>query len=361
MKRVGLLTSGGDCQALNAVLRGIARGLYSFYGAEDVTLFGFLDGYRGLMDGAYRILTPGDLNGLLTQGGTILGTSRTPFKRIREPDGQGRDKVAAMKATYAALALDGLFVLGGNGSLKTANLLREEGLNVIGLPKTIDNDLWGTELTFGFQSAVDAAAETMDRIRTTAASHSRCFLVELMGHKAGWLALYAGIAAGADVILLPEIPYSMESLVRTLRGRDGHAVLAVAEGARSVGEAALPKQELKQRRKALLKRFPSPTYALAEALSAQLRTECRVVVPGHIQRGGSPGAWDRVLSSRMGAYAAGLFHLGQFGTMAALRGGEIVAVPLSEVAGRLKTVPRDCDTVTEARLLGIRFGDEFEM
>ncbi len=358
MKRVGLLTSGGDCQALNAVLRGIALGLYRLYGTDGVTLLGFLDGYRGLMEGAYRILTPTDWEGLLTRGGTILGTSRTPFKRIREPDEQGRDKVERMKSVYHALKLDGLFVLGGNGSLKTANLLSGEGLNVIGLPKTIDNDLWGTELTFGFQSAVDAAAEAMDRIRTTAASHSRCFLVELMGHKAGWLALYAGIAAGADVILLPELPYRMDSLLRTLRGRDGHAVLAVAEGARSVGEAALPKQELKQRRKALRKRFPSPTYALAEALSAQLGTECRVVVPGHIQRGGTPGAWDRVLSSRMGAYAAGLFRNGEFGTMAALRAGEIVAVPLSEAANRLRTVPPDCDLIVEARLLGIRFGDE---
>ena len=358
MKRVGLLTSGGDCQALNAVLRGVARGLYSFYGTDGVELLGFLDGYRGLMDGDFRILRPEDFSGLLTRGGTILGTSRQPFKRITQPDTQGRDKVAAMVTTYLTQRLDGLFVLGGNGSLKTANLLSERGLNVIGLPKTIDNDLWGTELTFGFQSAVDVAAAAIDRIRTTAASHSRCFLVELMGHKAGWLALYAGVAAGADVILLPELPYRMDSLVETLRRREGHAVVAVAEGARSVGEAAMPRQELKQRRRALQKRFPSPTYALAEVLGKQLGTECRVVIPGHIQRGGAPGAWDRVLSSRMGAYAAGLFHLGQFGTMTALRNGEIVAVPLSEVAGRLKTVPPSCDLITEARLLGIRFGDE---
>lgn len=358
MIRAGMLTSGGDCQALNPVLRGIARGLYSFCGEEQVELIGFLDGYRGLMDANCRRLIPGDFSDLLTRGGTILGTSRQPFKRIREPDEQGRDKVAVMKATYEALELDGLFVLGGNGSLKTANLLCQEGLRVIGLPKTIDNDIWGTDYTFGFQSAVDVAARALERIRTTAASHSRCFLVELMGHKAGWLTLCAGIAGGADVILIPELPYRLESVAETVRALDGHAVIAVAEGALSAGEAAMPKQEFQQRRKALLKRFPSPTYALAEALSAQTGVECRVVVPGHIQRGGAPAPWDRVLASRMGAYAAGLFHRGEFGLMPALRGGEIVAVSLSEVAGRLKTVPKDCDLLVEARLLGIRFGDQ---
>lgn len=354
MIRAGLLTSGGDCQALNPVLRGIARGLYSLYGAEQVELFGFLDGYRGLMDAACRRLRPEDFSALLCQGGTILGASRLPFKRIREPDEKGRDKVAAMKDTYEALGLDGLFVLGGNGSLKTAQLLSQEGLRIIGLPKTIDNDLWATELTFGFPSAVDAAAQVLERVRTTAASHRRCFLVELMGHKAGWLALYAGIAGGADMILLPELPYRLERVVETVRALGGTAVLAVAEGALSAEEAALPKAERKRRRKGL----PSPAWVLAGQLQAATGADCRVVVPGHIQRGGAPQAWDRVLSSRMGAYAAGLFQQGQFSTMTALRGGEITAVPLSEAASRLKTVPPDCDLVVEARLLGIRFGDE---
>ena len=358
MKRVGLLTSGGDCQALNAVLWGITRGLFQFYGEDGVKLIGFADGYRGLMDGDYRTLMPVELDGLLNRGGTILGTSRQPFKRMRQPDEQGRDKVAAMKATYAALELDGLFVLGGNGSQKTANLLSEEGLNVIGLPKTIDNDLWGTELTFGFQSAVDGATEVLDRIRTTAASHHRCFLVELMGHKAGWLTLYAGMAAGADIILLPEIPYRLESVAQAVTRCGGHAVVAVAEGAISVEEAALDRAERKRRRKESLRFFPSSTYALAQKLSAATGTECRVLVPGHMQRGGAPSPGDRVLSLRLGAYAAGLFRLGQFGTMAALQEGKIVAVPLSEVAGKLKTVPPFSDLVTEARLLGIRFGDE---
>ena len=208
MKRIGLLTSGGDCQALNAAMRGVVKCLVN--AQEDVEIYGFLEGYRGLIYGNFRMLTGADFSGILTKGGTILGSSRTPFKTITDPDENGLDKVDAMKQNYYKLRLDCLVILGGNGTQKTANLLREEGLNIIHLPKTIDNDIYGTDMTFGFQSAVDIATDAIDRIHTTAASHNRVFLVEVMGHKVGWLTLYAGIAGGADIILIPEIPYDID-------------------------------------------------------------------------------------------------------------------------------------------------------
>ena len=209
MKRIGLLTSGGDCQALNAAMRGVVKTLSN--SSEEVEIYGFLDGYKGLIYGNYRMLDGKDFSGILTKGGTIIGSSRVPFKTIREPDENGLDKVEAMKHNYYKLNLDCMVILGGNGTHKTANLLREEGLNVVTLPKTIDNDLWGTDMTFGFQSAVNIATDCIDCIHTTAASHGRIFIVEIMGHKVGWLPLNAGMAGGADIILLPEIPYDIDN------------------------------------------------------------------------------------------------------------------------------------------------------
>ena len=218
MKRIGMLTSGGDCQSLNATMRGVVKGLNVLEGT--VEIYGFIDGYKGLIYGNYKRLTSKDFSGILTTGGTILGTSRQPFKLMRTPDENGLDKVEAMKSTYRYLDLDCLVVLGGNGSQKTANLLREEGLNIVSLPKTIDNDLWGTDMTFGFQSAVDIATQTIDCIHTTAASHNRVFIVELMGHKVGWVTLHAGIAGGADIILIPEIPYDLKHVISAIQRRN---------------------------------------------------------------------------------------------------------------------------------------------
>ena len=201
MKRVGILTSGGDCQGLNATIRAVAKTLYNQLG-NDVEIIGFIDGYRGLIYGETRKMKPENFSGILTMGGTILGTSRQPFKLMRVVDENSVDKVEAMKKNYKKLGLDCLVVLGGNGTQKTANLLREEGLNVVSLPKTIDNDLWGTDKTFGFQSAVDIATNVIDCIHSTATSHGRVFIIEVMGHKVGWLTLYAGIAGGADIILI---------------------------------------------------------------------------------------------------------------------------------------------------------------
>ena len=218
MLRIGLLTSGGDCQALNATMRGIVKTLMT-NSEEPIEIYGFEDGYQGLIYSRFRVMTPADFSGILTRGGTILGTSRTPFKRLNIPEADGVEKVPAMVHTYHKLQLDCLFMLGGNGSTKTANRLREEGLNVIALPKTIDNDTWGTEMTFGFTSAIDVATKCIDDIHTTASSHGRVFVIEIMGHKVGWIPLYAGVAGGADVILIPEIPYDMDNVIKTIEHR----------------------------------------------------------------------------------------------------------------------------------------------
>ena len=251
MKRIGMLTSGGDCQALNAAMRGVVKGLSA--NLDELEIYGFFDGYKGLIYGNYRLLTSKDFSGILTKGGTILGTSRQPFKLMRVPDENGLDKVEAMKHTYHKLNLDCLVILGGNGTQKTANLLREEGLNVIHLPKTIDNDIYGTDITFGFQSALNIATDAIDYIHTTAASHNRVFIVEIMGHKVGWLPLHAGIAGGADIVLIPEIPYDIDKVVDAVKKRSragkGFTILAVAEGAISKQDAKLSKKELKAKKK----------------------------------------------------------------------------------------------------------------
>ena len=250
MLRIGMLTSGGDCQALNAAMRGVVKGVCTK--RDDVEIYGFEDGYKGLIYGNFHMLTPKDFSGILTRGGTILGTSRQPFKLMRVPDKDGLDKVAAMKHTYHKLSLDCLVILGGNGTHKTANLLREEGLNVVTLPKTIDNDLWGTDMTFGFQSAVDIATDTIDRIHTTATSHSRVFIIEVMGHKVGHVTLHAGIAGGADVILLPEIPYDIDVVTDVIQKRAAadkkFTIIAVAEGAISKEDSRLKKKRRFSRR-----------------------------------------------------------------------------------------------------------------
>ena len=243
-RRIGILTSGGDCPGLNACIRGVARASYSMF---DTEIVGIQDGYAGLIAGDYKEMKQSDFSGILTLGGTILGTRRTPFRNMRVVSEDGVDKVKAMKANYKKMKLDCLVTLGGNGTHKTANLLAEEGMNVIGLPKTIDNDIWGTDVTFGFHTAVDIATEVIDRIHTTAASHGRCMVIELMGNKAGWLTLYSGVAGGADVILLPEIPYDINRVAETVEARANSkkpfSILAVAEGAMSVEEAAMKKKE----------------------------------------------------------------------------------------------------------------------
>ena len=357
MKRIGLLTSGGDCQALNATMRGVVKGLS--HNLTELEVYGFMDGYKGLIYGDYRMLTSRDFSGILTRGGTILGTSRQPFKMMRVPDEKGLDKVEAMKQNYYKLRLDCLVILGGNGTQKTANLLREEGLNILHLPKTIDNDIYGTDMTFGFQSAVDIATETIDYIHTTAASHNRVFIVEIMGHKVGWLTLHAGIAGGADIILIPEIPYDIDKIIEAIQHRSkegkGFTILAVAEGAISKEDAALSKKDLKEKQADY--KYPSVSYEIAEKIAKKTGIEIRVTVPGHMQRGGSPCPYDRVLSTRLGAEAANLILKEQYGYMVGIINGKVKKVPLGEVAGKLKVVSPDDQLIQHAKLIGISFGD----
>ena len=358
MKRIGMLTSGGDCQSLNATMRGVVKGLNVLEG--NVEIYGFIDGYKGLIYGNYKRLTSQDFSGILTTGGTILGTSRQPFKLMRTPDENGLDKVEAMKATYRYLDLDCLVILGGNGSQKTANLLREEGLNIVSLPKTIDNDLWGTDMTFGFQSAVDIATQTIDRIHTTAASHNRVFIVELMGHKTGWLTLYAGMAGGADILLIPEIPYDLEVVAEAIRKRTKagkhFTIIAAAEGAISKEEAALSKSELKAKRKK--ENYPSAAYRIGAEILQKTGLEVRVTVPGHVQRGGQPCAYDRVLATRLGAKTAELILQKKYGYMTCVKENKIDIIPISEVAGKTKLVDTDSDIIRQAKFAGLSFGDE---
>lgn len=357
MKRIGMLTSGGDCQALNAAMRGVVKALTN--NVDELEIYGFYEGYKGLIYGNYRLLTAKDFSGILTVGGTILGTSRQPFKLMRTPDANGLDKVEAMKQTYHKLRLDCLVILGGNGTQKTANLLREEGLNVIHLPKTIDNDIYGTDVTFGFQSAMDIATDAIDCIHTTAASHNRVFIVEVMGHKVGWLTLYSGVAGGADIILIPEIPYNIDKVVEAIQKRSNagkrFTILAVAEGAISQEDAKLTKKEYKEKVKR--RSYPSVSYQIAAEIEERGGFEVRVTVPGHTQRGGSPCPYDRVLCTRLGAAAARLILDNEYGYMVAMTDGETKKVPLEDVAGKLKTVDPNCKIIQEAKLIGISFGD----
>lgn len=359
MKRIGILTSGGDCQGLNAAIRGVAKAIYDEFN-DNVEIYGIQNGYSGLIHGDFRKMSKADFSGILTVGGTILGTSRQPFKMMRViDDTTSIDKVKNMKDNYAKMQLDCLVILGGNGTHKSANLLREEGLNVVTMPKTIDNDVWGTDMTFGFHSALEIATDVIDCIHTTATSHGRIFIVEVMGHKVGWLNLYAGIAGGADVILLPEIPYDINKVCALIDRREASgkrfSILAVAEGAISKEEAAMKKKEFKAARDAMP--YPSISYKIAKEVEEKTGHEIRVTVPGHFQRGGSPCAFDRVLCTRFGAAAARLIKSGKYGYMTGLVNGRIVPVPLDEVAGKLKKVPVDCEEIQAARDIGISFGD----
>lgn len=356
--KIGMLTSGGDCQGLNSALRGVAKTLYNEFG-KDVTLYGIRDGYRGLIEGDYHPMKPEEFSDILTLGGTILGTSRQPFKMMQKADENEETKLQKMLETCKKARFDCLVILGGNGTHKTANLLSEHGVNVVTLPKTIDNDLWGTDLTFGFESAVNIATSVIDSIHSTAFSHSRVFIVETMGHKAGWLTLYAGIASGADVIVIPEIPYSAKAIARAIekRAESGKrfSILAVAEGAISQQEAKMSKKEFKEARKNMP--YPSISYRLADELKELTGQEIRVTIPGHYQRGGAPCPADRLLTTRLGVAAANFIRDGKFGNMVAIRDNQIVPIPLSEVAGKLKTVPPDSDIVQAARDLGLSMGD----
>ncbi len=355
-KRIGILTSGGDCPGLNAAIRGLAKSSYAMFDCEFV---GIRNGYRGLIDGDYYEMIPSDFSGILTLGGTMLGSKRTPYRDMRTIDEDGIDKVANMVENYNRMRLDCLVTLGGNGTHKNANLLREEGLNVIALPKTIDNDIYGTEYTFGFHSAVDIATDVIDKIHTTASSHDRVMIIELMGNKAGWLTLYAGLAGGADIVLIPEVPYSLESIYEALLERQKHgknfSIIVIAEGAKTIKEAQMKKRAFEKHR--LEMQYHTVSYRLAEQINKKLGFDTRVTVPGHTQRGGTPSALDRILATNFGAFAAELIKDEEYGNTVSIVKNKIKSTPLEEMAHLRKQVTRDTDEFKTALHLGINFGE----
>lgn len=359
MKRIGILTSGGDCPGLNATIRGAVKACYELMGEDKVQIVGIQNGYYGLINNIAREMEPYEFSGILTQGGTILGTKRQPFKMMTVIEEDNVNKVKSMKETYKKLKLDCLLTLGGNGTHKTSKLLADEGLNIIGLPKTIDNDIYGTDVTFGFHTAVDTATEAIDRLHTTAASHSRIILCEIMGNKTGWLTVNAGIAGGADIILIPEIPYRIDKVIdavikRTEQGKD-FSIVAVAEGAFDSDEAKLKKKERTK------KRIDAGEITATNRIAAQIQEasgiEARVCVPGHLLRGGSPSAYDRILATKFGVYAAKLIKEEDYGKTVAMVDSLVTANKLDDIAGLTKFVSPDDQIVKTARNLGISFGD----
>lgn len=357
--RIGILTSGGDCPGLNATIRGVAKACYEKFGTDNVELIGIQDGFLGLINNQAKVMKPIDFSGILTQGGTIFGTHRTPFKMMQVIGEDNVDKVKNMKDTYKKLRLDCLLTLGGNGTHKTANLLSAEGLNIIGLPKTIDNDIWGTDVTFGFHTAVDIGTEVIDRLHTTANSHGRIMVVEIMGNKAGWLTLYCGIAGGADIVIIPEIPFNKdkicEAAIRRANSGKDFSIIAVAEGAFDVEEAIMKKKD-RAKKRSDAGEFTA-TNRIAAAIKANTGIDTRVCVPGHILRGGSPSAYDRVLATKFGCHAAKLISESHYGVGVAMINTVLSENPLSEIAGKTKLVTLDHQLVTTSRDIGISFGD----
>ena len=370
--RVGILTAGGDSPGLNAAIRGFGKSAMTTYGMEVV---GYRDGFRGLAEDRHVQLGKGALSGILTVGGTILGTSRDkPHKMF--VDGQITDMTPVIVQTYRKARLDALVCLGGGGTQKNALRLVRAGLNVVTLPKTIDNDVALTDATFGFATALEIATEAIDRLHSTAHSHHRIIVAEVMGHRAGWLTLGAGLAGGADVILIPEIPYRVESIAEAIRRRSrsgtNFSIVAVAEGARSVEDAAtfnsveerlaatkdpVERAAAKAELAALDAQHAGNTLRLASELEALTGLESRLSILGYVQRGGTPSGVDRLLATRLGSAAADLVKAGHFGVMVAARADGTQPVPIEDVAGRRKPVPPDHSWVVTGRHVGTSLGD----
>lgn len=361
VKKIGVLTGGGDCPGLNAVIRAVVKTATGVYGWE---VLGFRDGYRGLVNNDYIKLRKANVSGILDRGGTILGTSNrdNPFKYKVQDNGTTRcvDMSDQVITNLRKLEIDCLVIIGGDGTLASARDFARKGLKVIGVPKTIDNDLSATDLTFGFMTAVDTATDAIDKLHTTAESHHRIMILEVMGRYAGWIALQSGLAGGADVILIPEIPYNVQKVVRKIIDRKNSgksfSIVVVAEGAKPRdGEMVVNK---------VVSDSPDPVrlggigQKLGEQLEELTKIETRVTVLGHLQRGGRPSAFDRILSTRYGVAAVELIQDGRFGTMVSLQGSRIGSVSLEEAIGKLKTVPPDGELVQIATSIGIEFGAE---
>ncbi len=376
-RAVGILTSGGDCPGLNAVIRAVTKSLL----AEDVEVFGFMEGFTGLVENRYIKLDDQMTSGLLTVGGTILRTSRNKPYKMPIPGGGTRDMTGAAAETYRRLKLDCLVCLGGGGTQKNAHhLMKAGGLNVVTVPKTIDNDVWGTDVCFGFDTGMSIATEAIDRLHTTASSHHRVMVVDIMGHNSGWLALGAGMAGGADVILIPEIPYDLEivgqSLIARMRRGKTFSIIAVAEGAQSKAVANGGKDKKKAKKNADKgdkkgekkgEKSGAPQDAhlhqpvsvtLAAHIEEVTGLETRITSLGYLQRGGVPTPTDRVVCSNFGTRAAELVLAREYGQMVAKRGEDYVGVALSEIVGKKRTVPPDHAWVVSARQVGTCMGDE---
>src|SRR5574344_860777 len=334
--RIGILTAGGDCPGINATIRGVCKTAINHYHFEAVGIHG---GFTGLLEKDVEIFDDHSSSGLLNLGGTMLGTSREkPFKKI---DGQLTSKPRIIVNNMKELGIDCLVCIGGNGTQKTAAKFAAMGVPVVGIPKTIDNDIWGTDFSFGFDSAVSIATDAIDRLHSTASSHKRVMVIEVMGHKAGWIALYSGMAGGGDVILLPELPYSIENVKNTILQRlkcgKRFSIVVVAEGVKSYGEG-------------------HPSEYIAHLIEESIGVETRVTVLGYIQRGGSPTLFDRNLSTRMGGHATEMIANGEFGRMVVYKGNEMSSIPLADVAGKLKLVTEQNDLIVEGKHMGICFG-----
>ncbi len=369
---IGILTAGGDSPGLNAAIRGVGKAAIGSFGMNVV---GFRDGFRGLMQDRTIRLTTVELSGILTTGGTILGTSRDKPHKMRVGD-KKVDMTDAIVETYQRHQLDALVCLGGGGTQKNAFRLVEKGLNVVTLPKTIDNDVAMTDISFGFDTALGIATEAIDRLHSTAHSHHRIIVVEVMGHNTGWLALGAGLAGGADVILLPEIPYDIEAIAAAIRARSSggsrFSIVAVSEGAMALQDAQAiarardtvaaaekgePRREAKRALREAEARLGEKTMRLARELERATKLESRVTILGHLQRGGIPSAADRLLATRLGTAAARLVHDGVFGVMVAARGDGAEAVPLAQVVGQRRAVPLDHPWLQTARDTGVCLGE----
>ena len=334
--KIGILSSGGDCPGINATIRGVGKTALMHYGME---VIGIHSGFIGLLKKDIQVFDERSLSGILNLGGTILGTSREkPFRKLLASGDS--DKPRIIKENYQELGLDCLVCIGGNGTQKTASLLSQQGLNVVGVPKTIDNDVWGTDITFGFDTAVNIATESIDRLHSTASSHKRVMVVEVMGHHAGWIALYAGMAGGADVILLPELGYDINKVNEAIRARRGkpYSIVVVAEGIETPNK--------KQR----------PSDYITKAIEEGTGIETRDTVLGYTQRGGNPSPFDRNLATRLGGHATELIASKQFGRMVCMHGNHVASIPLSEVAGKLKLVTPDHDLITQGLRMGVTFG-----
>ncbi|MBP7735140.1 MAG: 6-phosphofructokinase [Spirochaetes bacterium] len=361
LKRVGILTGGGDCSGLNAVIRAVTRAAVIGHSA---TVVGIVGGFEGLISGHSEELTVKSTRDILTLGGTILGTTNkgNPFE-FRELAGDGSIRVSDYSdravETYRKLGLDCLFVVGGEGTLEIGYRFHKKGVNVIGIPKTIDNDLDRTDYTFGFQTAVEVASEALDRLQTTGRSHQRVMILEVMGRTAGWIALESGISGGAHIILIPEIPYSIDRVVEKIQAREKggspFSIIMVAEGAREEGGDVITLASASTRLQGVPQLGGVGQY-LADQIKKRIDLEVRCTVLGHIQRGGSPCAFDRVLGTRLGSFAVQAAAEGKYGTMVSLDTPRMVLVPLSELAGKVRTVPVDSQLIQCAESIGISMG-----